>query len=163
MSLIPLEVTVAPETEITYEMANGVGALRVAVIDSRGEIGCFDGMKKGSIDVLTGYPKGIGIEIAARTMNAQLMVCDEIGDEREIRPILYAQNCGVPLLATAHGDNISGVLHRYGIYELHRAGIFGAYVHIQRSVNGGDYKYTVTSAEEADDILQNSGCTYNTF
>ena len=142
---------------VAYEMANGASALRVSVIDSRGEIGCFERMKKGSIDVLTGYPKGVGIEIAARTMNAQLMICDEIGDEREIKPILYAQNCGVPLLASAHGDNIKGVLSRYGIRELHRAGIFGAYVRIQRSANGGDYKYTVTSAEVADDILQNSG------
>ncbi len=144
---------------IAYEMGSGANALRVAVIDTRGELGCFETEGGSAIDVLTGYPKGIGIEIAARTMNAQLMVCDEIGEEREIRSILYAQNCGVPLLASAHGDNVCGLLRRSGLKELHRAGVFGAYVKISRRASSREYDYQITTAEEADDILQNSGRT----
>lgn len=142
---------------VARRMGNGAEALRVAVIDTRAEIACFDGMGDATIDVLSGYPKGIGIEIAARTMNAQLMICDEIGEEREIKSILYAQNCGVPLLASAHGDSISGLLSRRGISALHKAGVFGAYVAISRRADSREYDYKITTAEEADDILQNNG------
>lgn len=143
---------------VARAMGSGDGAVRVAVIDTRCEIACFEDMRSLAIDVLSGYPKGIGIEIAARTMNAQLMICDEIGEEREIKSILYAQNCGVPLLASAHGDNVRGLLRRHGIAELHRAGVFGAYVRISRRSGLREYDYQITTAEEADDILQNSGC-----
>ena len=141
-------------------MASGTDAARVAIIDTRGEISCFEDMQGAAIDVLSCYPKGIGIEIAARTMNAQLMICDEIGEEREIKSILYAQNCGVPLLASAHGDTVGGLLRRQGIMELHRAGVFGAYVRISRRAGSREYDYKITTAEEADDILQNNwrGC-----
>ena len=138
-------------------MGSGAEAVRVAVIDTRGEIACFEGLQSAAIDVLAGYPKGIGIEIAARTMNAELMICDEIGEEREIRSILYAQNCGVPLLASAHGESVEGLLHRRGISELHKAGVFGAYVAISRRVGSREYDYKITTSEEADDILQNNG------
>ena len=142
---------------VAYKMASGYGAWRVCVIDSRGEIGIYEGIENAAIDILSGYPKGAGIEIAARTMNSQLMVCDEIGDSEEARAIIYAQNCGVPLLASAHGDNIVGLLSRPAIMELHRAGVFGTYVRIERGAAGGDYKYTVTTAEVADELFQNSG------
>lgn len=149
------------KTTLLRSVARSIGSggkpLRVSVIDTRGEIACFDDMGDAAIDVLSGYPKGIGIEIAARTMNAQLMICDEIGEEREIKSILYAQNCGVPLLASAHGDNVAGLLRRHGIAELHRAGVFGAYVKISRKVGSREYDYQITTAEEADDILQNNG------
>lgn len=142
---------------VAYKMSSGASPWRVALIDTRGELGCFDEMRGASMDVLSGYPKGIGIEIAARTLNAQLMVCDEIGGDEEASAIISAQNCGVPLLASAHGDTIEGLLRRTEIYRLSRAGVFGAYVRIERRSGGGEYKYTVTEAEEAYALLQNSG------
>ncbi len=140
---------------VAYKMASGADAWRVAVIDTRGELGFSEEISRAAIDILTGYPKGVGIDIAARTMNAQLMVCDEIGDSEEARAIIYAQNCGVPLLASAHGDNILGLLRRTAIMKLHTARVFGAYVRIERVRSGGEYKYKVTTAEEADVLLQN--------
>ena len=100
----------------------------------------------------------MGIEIAARTMNPQLMVCDEIGDNEEAQAIIAAQNCGVPLLASAHGDTVEGLLRRTAIMNLHMAGVFEFYVGIERRREGGEYRYTVTTAEEADVFLQNSRC-----
>ncbi|MBO5416451.1 MAG: AAA family ATPase [Clostridia bacterium] len=141
---------------VAYKMSSGVAPWRVALIDTRGELGCFEEMRGASMDVLSGYPKGIGIEIAARTMNAQLMVCDEIGGEDEASAIISAQNCGVPLLASAHGDTLEGLLKRTEIYRLFLSGVFGAYVRIERRTAGGEYKYTVTEAEDAYVLLQNS-------
>ncbi|MBE6531071.1 MAG: hypothetical protein E7679_03125 [Ruminococcaceae bacterium] len=145
---------------VAYKMSTGRDAWRVAVIDSRCELMVGQGMEGAALDVLSGYPKGIGIEIAARTMNAQLMVCDEIGDREEATAIVYAQNCGVPLLASAHGDNILGLLRRGSIMKLHNARVFGAYVGIERMRSGGEYRYSITKAEEADVLLQNSRSAY---
>ena len=138
---------------VAYNMSSGAEPWRVALIDTRGELGCFEELRGASMDVLSGYPKGVGIEIAARTMNPQLMVCDEIGGEGEAKAIASAQNCGVPLLASAHGDSIRGLLRRSEIYSLHMAGIFGAYVRIERVADRRDYRYTFTTAEEADAFL----------
>ncbi len=138
---------------VAYRMASGTEPWRVSLIDTRGELAIFDGECSAMIDVLGGYPKPVGIEIAARTMNSELMVCDEIGDEEEARAIIGAQNCGVPLLASAHGDNIGGLLKRSGIRALHMAGVFGAYARIERNIHSLEYRYTVHSAKEADRYL----------
>ena len=145
---------------VAYKMASGENAWRVALIDTRGELGYSLEASNASIDILSGYPKGLGIEIAARTMNAQLMVCDEIGDVEEAKAIIAAQNCGVPLLASAHADNVAGLLRRSAIMKLHAARVFGAYVKIERRISGSEYKYTVTTAEEANVLLQNSGRSF---
>jgi stage III sporulation protein AA len=136
-------------------MASGFSPWRVAVIDTRGELSFSLSGEGLCLDVLSGYPRGIGIEIATRTMNAQLIVCDEIGDTREAEAIMAAQNCGVPFLATAHADSIRELLKRTGIAKLHEARVFGCYVGIKR--RGSDFNYTFTEWEDADIALQSCG------
>ena len=138
---------------VAYRMASGERPIRVSVIDSRGELGIQSFDSSSVIDLLSGYPKAIGIEIAVRTMNPELLVCDEIGDEKEAMAIIGAQNCGVPLLASAHAGNIAGLLKRTGILALHKASVFGAYVGIERVSRQSDYKYTVHTAKEAERYL----------
>ncbi len=138
---------------VAAEMAGGEMPWRVAVIDTRGELSFSLEDSRLSIDLLTGYPRETGIEIATRTMNAQLIVCDEIGSGKEAESILAAQNCGVPFVASAHADSLQGLLRRSGIRLLHQAHVFGAYVGIHRKVGGGDFTYTVTDWEGADDLL----------
>lgn len=139
---------------IAAQMASGQAPLRVAVVDTRGELGFSLEASGLCVDILTGYPRGLGIEIATRTMNAQLIVCDEIGDMEEARAILSAQSCGVPLVASAHADSVIGLLRRSGLEPLHRARIFGSYVGIRRPVGGGEFHYTVTEWEAANGSLQ---------
>ena len=135
---------------VAAQMSSGIDARRVVVVDTRGELGYSLEGEDLSVDVLSGYPKALGIQIAARSMNAQLIVCDEIGDEAEVRAIIGAQNCGVPLLASAHAASVDGLLKRTGIAALHRACVFGTYVGIERSCIGRDYIYTFTEHKEAD-------------
>ncbi len=130
---------------VIRSLSTGEAALRVAVIDTRGELG-YGIDTNGSVDLLSGYPRGEGIEIAARTLNPQLIVCDEIGSETaEAASIKAAHNCGVPLLASAHASDTRGLLERSGIRLLHDAGIFGYYVGIERG-GGVDYRYNITRA-----------------
>lgn len=143
---------------VCYALATGTEAWRVAVVDTRGELGYSLRESDILVDILTGYPRGVGLEIAARTMNAQLCVCDEIGSVAEAEAIIAVQNCGVPLLATAHADSVQTLLRRTGIFQLHRARIFGAYVGISRRGNAKDYTYRITYWEEADELIANDRC-----
>ncbi len=111
---------------------------RVALIDSRGELYRRELFEHSIADVYTGYPKAAAIEAATRTMNPQLIVCDEIGTVEEAECILSLQNTGVPLLASAHGRDVASLLRRKGIAMLHRAGVFDCYVGIRRR-SGGFY------------------------
>ena len=133
---------------VTAKLSGDVEPLRVAVVDTRGEIACK--LPHGlMVDVLSGYPKGEGIEISARTLSPDVIVVDEIGSsDAEINAILSAHNCGVPLIATAHAKTVEELLRRSGIRRLHDAAIFQNYVGIARGV-GKDYDYTVTKREDA--------------
>ncbi len=141
---------------ISRQMASGQGAWRVAVVDSRGELRAGLDSPELTLDILTGYPRSLGIEIALRTMNPQLIVCDEIGEEEEADSILRAANAGVPFLATAHGDGIGGMLLRESIARLHRARVFETYVGIRRRMGKVEYDYRFTEWEDANGIFSAS-------
>lgn len=129
-------------------LASGDNPLRTLVIDTRGELGfALDGDDL-CLDVLSGYPRRLGIEIATRTMNAQLIVCDEIGDYEEAMALVSSHNCGIPLIASAHAGSLSELLSRTGIRLLHEAGIFGAYVGISRAPYM-DFHYDITLRKDA--------------
>ena len=133
---------------LTVHFSAGDVPLRTAVIDSRRELddGGFD--HDCCLSVLSGYPKGLGIEIAARTMNAQIIICDEIGNAGEAQSMLTAANCGVPIIASAHAATLAGLLCRPEFRRLHEAAVFGAYVGIRRRSGECDYIYDITPWEE---------------
>ena len=61
----------------------------------------------------------------------------------------------MPLLASAHGGSIEGLMRRGQIEKLHRACAFDTYVGISKPDGGGEYGYTFTSWEEANAIFDN--------
>ncbi len=134
------------------KLSLGFNAKRVAVIDTRGEL-CFDLDDKDLlVSILSGYPRKKGIEIAVRTMNAQMIFCDEIGDEQDALAITDAQGAGIPIVATCHGSSIGDILSHTGIYNLHKARIFDYYVYIERG-NNRDFICKINTWSEADDAL----------
>ena len=124
--------------------------MRVIVVDTRNELMQVPSGGQNCLDILVGYPKAEGIEIATRTMNAEIIVCDEIGSDEDVNAVLSAQNCGVPILATSHAASLGGLLRRSGIYRLHKACAFDMYVGLKRVVDQEEYIYDITSWEEAD-------------
>lgn len=138
---------------VAVKMSSGRDARRVCVVDTRGEIGIgLDGQGL-SLDLLLGYPRDKGIEIGTRTMNAELIICDEISGEGEASSIVAAQNCGTPLVATAHSADVSSLLRRRGFDLLHRAAVFGYYVGIRRTPRTNALEYDIVRREDADDLL----------
>ena len=118
--------------ECVRELASGNNPLRVAVVDSREEL-CYSlDSPELNVDFLSGYPKPKGIEIAVRSLGAQIIVCDELGDVKEIEAILAMRDGGVPLIASAHGGDLAGLLSGRSLASLHAADVFGAYVRVAR-------------------------------
>lgn len=121
--------------------------LRTVVVDSRSELKYTLEDKTLTLDILDGYPKDAGIEIATRTMGAQLIVCDEIGSTEDAHSILQNASCGIPLIASAHASSLSELLSRPAFSELHRAKVFHTYVGLLRE--GTRYRYRFTAWEDA--------------
>lgn len=126
---------------VAAELSRGKDPIRVCVIDSRGELEFGLSARNICADVLSGYPKSVGIEIALRTMSPQLIVCDEIGSEDEIEAICSAANGGVALLASVHASDIDRLMAKKNIKALQDAGAFGAYVGLSR--RDGEYRYDI--------------------
>ncbi len=133
---------------VAAKMASGRYAKRVTVVDTRGELGGALGGEALSLDILVGYPRAKGIEIATRTLNAELIICDEIGDEREAAAVMSAANAGVPVIATAHADSVRMLLNRSGFESLHRAAVFSYYVGIKRMEGSVEYVYDIQRWED---------------
>ena len=117
--------------------------LRTVVIDTRGELAFAVEGRDLCLDVLSGYPRRQGIEIATRCLNAEVIICDEIGDYEEAMSLVASHNCGVPLIASAHASSVEQLLSRTGLRLLHEARIFGAYVGIERD-GRGSFHYNIT-------------------
>ena len=128
---------------------DGLPPLRTVVVDTRGELG-FETEGRGlCLDILRGYPRARGVEIATRTLSAQVIICDEIGDTEEALSLITTHHGGVPLVATAHGGSVAEILRRTGLRLLHESRLFGAYVGIRRDGQGG-FTYRVTPWSRAE-------------
>ena len=130
-------------------LSSGADARRVSVVDTRGELSFSLESHALCLDLLSGYPKHIGISLAARTLGSEIIICDEIGSAAEAEAIREAHNSGVPLIASAHAASVKELLGRTGIGVLHRAGCFGAYVGLHRRGDFG-FDYDICKREDAD-------------
>ncbi|MBR2877057.1 MAG: Flp pilus assembly complex ATPase component TadA [Clostridia bacterium] len=101
---------------------------KIVIVDERDEIASksFGGGVDVGVhtDVLSLYPKEVGIDIALRTLSPDIIVLDEIGSEDEINVMLSGMNSGVGFIATAHGNSFEEVLLRPNIKKIVDAGVF---------------------------------------
>ena len=134
---------------VAARMSSGENPLRLCVVDTRGELS-LPSERRLLVDVLQGYPRSEGISIATRSLSAQLILCDEIGDLAEAQEILHTHSCGVPLVASAHAATLQELLSRPGLALLHRAQVFGASVGIMRHPTAFDFCYRIDSWEVAN-------------
>ncbi|MGM9548810.1 MAG: ATPase, T2SS/T4P/T4SS family [Faecousia sp.] len=96
----------------------------VSVVDERGEL-FPEGLERGRrTDVLTGCPKSPGIDMVLKTMGPSCVAVDEITAEADARALLRAANCGVRLLATAHGTSSADFRKRLVYRPLAEHGVF---------------------------------------
>ncbi len=136
---------------LAYYLSKPPVSLRVALIDSRDELGAFLSGSGLLLDILSGYPKDKGVEIAARTMNSEVIISDEIFSLSEAHALGNAVGCGIPIICSAHAENIDNLLKRPAIRYLHEMRVFDLYIGIKRDCEK-DFIYTVNEREEYADI-----------
>lgn len=128
------------------------GAMRVAVVDTRSELGIYLTSRTLCADVLSGYSRDSGIEIAIRSLNAELVVCDELCGMGDALAVIQARNSGVPVLATAHAHNLAALLRRSEFRHLHKGCAFEHYIGISRRAGCSDFDYEISSWEQAEEL-----------
>ncbi len=110
--------------DLACALSRGESPRRVLLIDTRSELYMREMFRDNTVDVLEGYPRAKGIEIATRTLSPEVIICDEIGSKDEAEAILGALGAGVPLIASAHADSREALAKRPNIALLHEAGVF---------------------------------------
>lgn len=134
--------------DIAATFSKGSRAKRVSLIDTRGEIYMKEMFEESIADVLRGYPRAKGIEIATRTLSPEVIFCDEIGSLDEANAILSAENSGVPLIATAHADSYEALLKRPNIRILCEANVFRYYIGLSRAAGVSSFSYDIFDAKK---------------
>ena len=117
-------------------LTRGKGARLAVAVDERGEFLRSDAA--GSLEILTGYPREQGMEIALRTLGAEVVLVDEIGDRRDAEILSEYLLAGVPIVATAHAKSLSEAERRSFLAPLFSLGAFDA-VSVLSSASGGVY------------------------
>ena len=101
----------------------------VAVVDERCEIapagqsGFYEKMPL-HCDVLSAYPKAVGMQHALRALSPDVLLCDEVGALAEIDSIAQAANAGVGLVVTIHARDKETLCRRPQYAALMRTGAF---------------------------------------
>ncbi len=133
------------------------GYRKTVLIDEREELAaCFEGVPQNDIgvasDVLSGYPKSLGVMIALRSMSPENIIIDEIGNEDEALRIEAGLNSGVNFYLSAHASDKSELLKRKHIVRLLETGEFGAVAFLDGRENPSKIKEFVTAGELLNEI-----------
>lgn len=113
------------KTTLLRDIANKLSCFgkRVSIIDERSEIAACDmGIPRLQVglrtDVLDNCKKSIGMIMAIRSLSPEVIICDEIGSEEDIRALFFAYNSGVTIITTVHGYDINDVINRNSFSKL---------------------------------------------
>lgn len=115
---------------LATKIGSGESALQVAVVDERCEFSECDSIG-ARVDVLRGYHRKEGIEIATRTMSPDVVIIDELG-AADASGIAEVVRCGVPLLASVHAGSYGELSQKSLLSPLISCGAFTRFVGISR-------------------------------
>ena len=121
-------------------IGSGREAKRVVAVDERCE---FDSSEycDAHVDILRGYRRAVGVDIAIRTMSAEVLIVDEISSSEDAKAMMSALGAGVTVIATAHADSLIGAAKRAYIRELILGGLFDSVCIIR---GGAEFSYQLT-------------------
>ena len=111
----------------------------IVVVDERCEFYRGDYLDC-NVDILSGYKRRLGIDIAIRTMSAHYVVVDEIGRRDECEAMLSAYGCGIGILASTHGESVDEIRKKPCIREMLELGVFSLITLIHRDKTGYSYQ-----------------------
>lgn len=119
--------------------------LRIGLADERGEVAAlWNGVPQMNVgertDVLDGCPKSEGLLLLLRSMSPQLLAADEITAPEDVAALSMAANCGVPVIATAHGSSIADLQRRPLYRPVFEERLFRQLILIQRTGSQRSYR-----------------------
>ena len=102
---------------------------KIAVVDERFEIAPVEATGfvadlPVNCDIMSGYPKHIGMLHALRSMGPDVIVCDEIGSMEDVYAVESIANAGVRLIAAVHANSIKAMQKRPQTRALLATGAF---------------------------------------
>ncbi|SES82974.1 stage III sporulation protein AA [Oceanobacillus limi] len=118
--------------DVTRIMSTGwgeVAAQKVGVIDERSEIAAsIKGIPQHNLglrtDVMDACPKAEGMMMMIRSMSPEILVVDEIGNEKDVDALLEAINAGVVVVCTIHGQTLDELKKRPSLQPLLHQSVF---------------------------------------
>lgn len=132
------KTTLLRDLAIKLSSSKAKRTYRVAVVDERCEIYAPSLFRNCCADVYSGISKGDGLEYAVRVMSPEVIICDEIGSERDSRIIRSAHIGGIAFIASVHAKSIDNVFATPSIKMLIDDGIFSAVYFLER-INGKSF------------------------
>lgn len=116
--------------DIVYQFSNHNYPFNVYIVDERGEIcGGDNGFNLGNFyDSVSFLNKKDSIQLGIRSMNPDIIVCDEIGASGDIDALEYAINCGVKVIATVHAKSIEELKNKQNFARLIEKKYFQRYI-----------------------------------
>lgn len=116
-------------------------SLRISVIDERGELaGTSSGVFRNDIgmcDVFDGYAKSGAILQAIRSMAPDIIICDEIGTQSDIKALNYSVNSGVSFIASIHAADENELMQKPDIKDIIRCGGFKKVIFLDSRTSPG--------------------------
>lgn len=105
----------------------------VLIIDERNEIANvvngFPQYKLGVFcDVITNCSKQFGLENGIRSMRPDVVMTDEIANKTDVDAVMYAQGCGVKVIATTHCDSLANLKQKKDFQAIIENKTFERYV-----------------------------------
>lgn len=127
--------------ELIRLLSDGFG-LRVSLADERSEVAAlWRGEAQFDVgqctDVLDGCSKARGMMMLLRSMNPNVLAADEITAPADLEAVSMAANCGVPVLATAHGSCLEELRQRPIYQPIWTQHLFQRVIFIRRERDGG--------------------------
>lgn len=126
--------------DIARIVSNGecvIAPKKVFIADERNEItASVRGVPRLNVgvrtDVIACCDKSYAMMAAIRALSPNVIITDEIGTDDDARAICEAVNCGVSVIASAHGDCAESVMRRPSLKRLVSDGAFESLIVIGR-------------------------------
>ena len=112
-------------------IGSGSAGKKLALLDERLEFSPEDYFDK-RVDLLRGYKKKDGLEIALRSLSPDVIMVDEIGSDKEAEAMLPYLNSGVKIVATAHAKSYTELYKKKNLSAFFEHGVFDSFVGLWR-------------------------------
>lgn len=137
--------------DLAYTLSTPPVSERVCVVDPRQELSPPNKHPASNMDVFSGYPTPLGIEIATRYFNPRYIICDEITNKDELESLKNAAHSGVPLIASAHASSLSEAAQKPVLRTLLKEKVLYSVAELKLNENG--ISFLISDRNEVENAL----------